>query len=55
MITDPTPLRSGYSFPAEWEPHRATWLSYPHADSYSWPGALDAIFPSYELFIKDLS
>ena len=55
MITDPTPLRSGYSFPAEWEPHRATWLSYPHADSYSWPGALDAIFPSYDLFIKELT
>lgn len=55
MIAASTPLREGYSFPAEWEPHRATWLSYPHTDSYSWPGALDAIFPSYDLFVKELS
>src|SRR5690349_5523159 len=23
--------------PAEWEPHRGTWLSWPHRES-SWPG-----------------
>ncbi|MCK9203075.1 MAG: agmatine deiminase family protein [Bacteroidales bacterium] len=50
-----TPLQSGYTFPAEWEPHRATWLSYPHDGSYSWPGTLDRIFPWYNRFIKELS
>jgi len=51
----PTPRELGYRFPAEWAEHRATWLSYPHADSYSWPGTLDRIFPFYNLFIKELS
>jgi agmatine deiminase len=50
-----TPLALGYHFPAEWEPHRATWLSYPHSDSYSWPGTLDRIFPFYNRFIAALS
>jgi agmatine deiminase len=41
----PTPKELGYRFPAEFERHRATWLSYPHDDSYSWPGTLPKIFP----------
>jgi agmatine deiminase len=28
--------------PAEWEPHEATWLAWPHNKS-DWPGKLDAI------------
>lgn len=51
----PTPRELGYRFPAEWAEHRATWLSYPHEDSYSWPGTLDRIFPFYNRFIKELS
>ncbi|MEO8604802.1 MAG: agmatine deiminase family protein [bacterium] len=31
--------------PAEWEPHAATWLSWPHKES-SWPGKLERI-PRY--------
>ena len=50
-----TPRDLGYHFPAEWHPHRATWLSYPHSDSYSWPGTLDRIFPFYNQFIKELT
>lgn len=46
---------SGYYFPAEWATHRATWLSYPHDDSYSWPGTLPRIFPYYHSFIKELA
>jgi agmatine deiminase len=49
------PREAGYRFPAEWEPHRATWLSYPHADSYSWPGTLPSIFPYYNRFISEIS
>jgi len=49
------PKELGYRFPAEWEPHRATWLSYPHADSYSWPGTLPAIYPYYNQYIKEIS
>ncbi|MDD4554583.1 MAG: agmatine deiminase family protein [Bacteroidales bacterium] len=50
-----TPRESGYFFPAEWAPHRATWLSYPHDDSYSWPGTLPRIFPFYNRFIRELA
>ena len=49
------PGKMGYRFPAEWELHRATWLSYPHEDSYSWPGTLDRIFPFYNRFVAELS
>jgi agmatine deiminase len=50
-----TPGELGYRFPAEWDLHEATWLSYPHDDSYSWPGKLASIFPSYNRFIAELS
>ena len=50
-----TPKEQGYRFPAEWEKHNATWLSYPHVDSYSWPDKLAQIFPFYNQFIGVLS
>ncbi len=51
----PFPRELGYHFPAEWEKHRATWLSYPHEDSFSWPGTLSKIYPFYNQFIRELS
>lgn len=45
------PKEMGYRFPAEWEKHDATWLSYPHKEA-SWPGKLDLIFTYYHAFIK---
>jgi len=41
-ITEHTPADLGYSMPAEWEPHAATWLAWPHNET-DWPGKLDAI------------
>jgi agmatine deiminase len=38
----PTPHLLGYHMPAEWEPHAATWLAWPHNRS-DWPGKFDAI------------
>src|SRR5215470_2425993 len=32
-----SPSALGYRMPAEWEPHAATWLSWPHKEA-SWPG-----------------
>ncbi|MCX6230160.1 MAG: agmatine deiminase family protein [Bacteroidetes bacterium] len=49
-----SPLKNGYRFPAEWEKHAATWLSYPHNEN-SWPGRIQNIFPAYHQFIKELS
>ena len=33
----PTPRELGFRHPAEWEPHEATWLGWPHNRS-DWPG-----------------
>jgi agmatine deiminase len=49
-----TPRELGYHFPAEWEKHAATWLSYPHNET-SWPGKIHTIFPYYHHFIKELA
>ncbi len=49
-----TPKSLGYYFPAEFAPHQATWLSWPHKEA-SWPGKIDTIFPSYVAFIKTLA
>ncbi|MDX2031874.1 MAG: agmatine deiminase family protein [Blastocatellia bacterium] len=38
----PTPRELGYRMPAEWEPHEATWLSWPHKEA-SWPGAFEPV------------
>lgn len=36
--------------PAEWAPHQATWLSWPHKEA-SWPGKIMSIYPEYCKFI----
>ena len=40
--------------PAEWAKHEATWLTYPKNPD-SWPGKIEAIYPSYHLFVKTLA
>jgi agmatine deiminase len=37
-----TPAEIGFSMPAEWEQHEATWLSWPH-NRADWPDKLDAV------------
>lgn len=46
-----TPREEGFFFPAEWHPHVATWLSWPHNEE-SWPGKIDTIYEPYGEFIK---
>ena len=41
----------GFHFPAEWAPHTATWLSWPHKEE-SWPGKIDMVYKPYAEFIK---
>ncbi|MGX5817343.1 agmatine deiminase family protein [Chitinophaga lutea] len=53
-MTQPTPLQLGYFFPAEFHPHTATWLSWPHKEA-SWPGKIHTIFPHYAQFVKYLA
>jgi agmatine deiminase len=37
------PRETGYRMPAEWEPHAATWLTWPRRHGISFPGRFDAI------------
>src|SRR5579875_522493 len=37
-----TPRELGYRMPAEWEPHEATWLAWPHNPD-DWPGKFPSI------------
>jgi agmatine deiminase len=53
-ISRPSPKELGYRFPAEFESHAATWLSWPHKQA-SWPGKIDTIYQPYCLFIKTLA
>jgi len=41
-IATTTPAELGYAMPAEWEPHTATWLAWPHHQA-DWPGKMEAI------------
>jgi agmatine deiminase len=37
-----TSVRRPLRMPAEWEPHRATWIGWPHHEP-DWPGKLEAV------------
>jgi agmatine deiminase len=41
-MNEKTPAALGFRMPAEWEPHEATWLAWPHQAS-DWPGKLAPI------------
>ncbi len=40
-----TPASLGYRMPAEWEPHEATWLSWPHREGISFPNSYERVLP----------
>jgi agmatine deiminase len=48
------PNSLNYRFPAEWEKHEATWLTWPYLDD-SFPGKVENVYPSYLEFIKVIS
>src|SRR4051812_5181921 len=37
-----TPASLGYAMPAEWEPHAATWIAWPH-NHEDWPDKFEPI------------
>jgi len=37
LAPEVTPVQLGYAMPAEWEPHEATWIAWPHNQG-DWPG-----------------
>ena len=49
-----TPSARGYRQPAEWAPHEATWLSWPH-NRDSWPGVFEGVEPAMVDFVRALA
>ena len=49
-----TPRSLGYRMPAEWEPHAATWLAWPH-NAADWPGRFHPIPWVYCDIVRHLS
>lgn len=49
-----TPAALGYSMPAEWDRHEATWLAWPHNVS-DWPGKMDAIRWVYSELVRKIT
>ncbi len=48
------PADLGYRMPAEWEPHAATWLSWPRREGISFPGAFDRVLPTLRAMVEAL-
>jgi agmatine deiminase len=49
-----TPAALGFSMPAEWEPHAATWLAWPHHPT-DWPDKLDTIRWVYTEIVRKIA
>ena len=48
-----TPASLGYRMPAEWEPHEATWIAWPH-NAQDWPGKFQGIQWTYVDIVRHL-
>ena len=48
------PATLGYSMPAEWEKHEATWLGWPH-NATDWPDKIDTIRWVYGEMVRKIS
>ncbi len=49
-----TPRSLGFRMPAEWEPHEATWIAWPHNQD-DWPGRFEPIPWVYGEIVRKLS
>ena len=49
-----TPAELGYRLPAEWEPHAATWLAWPHRRA-TWLGDFAAIPAAYARVARQIA
>jgi agmatine deiminase len=53
-VKDEFPAQLGYRMPAEWEPHAATWFTWPRPEGISFPGKYDTVPPVYAELIRHL-
>jgi agmatine deiminase len=49
-----TPADLGFRLPAEWEPHAATWIAWPHQRA-DWPGKADAIVWVFAELVRQIT
>ncbi len=52
-FTPGSPAALGYRMPAEWAPHRGTWLSWPHKEE-SWPGKFEPVPGIFTRMVAEL-
>jgi agmatine deiminase len=53
-MTSQTPAALGYRMPAEWEPHAATWLSWPRREGISFPDSFDRVLAALRAMVQAL-
>lgn len=53
-FTAGSPAALGYRMPAEWAPHRGTWLSWPHREE-SWPGKFGPVPGVFAEIVRHLA
>jgi agmatine deiminase len=55
VITRGTPAQLGYSFPPEWHPHSATWISWPRPEGVSFPDRYEHIPENIACIVKEIA
>lgn len=55
MGITPSPAELGYRMPAEWEPHEATWISWPQPDGLSFANYYREVLPTFVQMVEVLS
>jgi agmatine deiminase len=53
MTSEPLPAALGFRMPAEWEPHAATWIAWPHQRA-DWPGKFPPVPWVYTEIVRHL-
>jgi agmatine deiminase len=54
-IFEKTPSKLGYTFPAEWEPHRGTWFSWPRPEGISFPDKYHTVPENLARIIREIA
>jgi agmatine deiminase len=54
-VLDKTPAELGYSFPAEWAPHKGTWFSWPRPEGISFPDKYHTVPENLARIIREIA
>ena len=49
-----SPFQHGFTMPAEWHPHAATWMAWPHDDE-QWVGMLEPVRREFTAFVEAIA